>query len=399
MRGNVLKHSTTLRLTDMVPRPASPKQSFKIMQRSTGSGEGSIGRNGANGETSEGSARIKTLEEREAEYALARERIYGKAEEDASTSINGDEDGRGRTARAKDDDDIDPVPRHPSGMNGSNAIYPVYPSLYHPPKAEPPLSAPLPEHYQAAESNFAFQMNGMQYPQYSQIPMNGYPNGHYQYPIEQSAQPPFLNQPQYVDGNGNPIYVQQNGFGTPQWPQQGYQAVQPNMLQGHVQMQMPPMGSGISGQGLAPAWGYPQMIGMNPGQMPVIPQGVQAFPIQYAHPPQGQVMYQNHQYAQPTPLRPQALQHHSSASSSISSRSYQDGSRPHSRGSTTSTRSAASSVRLGAIYPIGAGVGPNYRQKGMKGPGFNGMTSLGLGERRHTRGHSPVSNEAKKGIS
>lgn len=373
----------------MVPRPASPKQNFKIMQRATGSGaEGGSSRGGANGESSEGGAKFKTLEEREAEYALARERIYGKADGGSSASVTGDEDGRARTSRATEHENVDPVPRHPYGANGSSAIYPVYPSLYHPPKAEALPPGPPPQAYQPAETNFAFQMGSVQYPQYPQMTMNGYVGGNPQYPIQQNSQPPYQMQPRYVDANGNPIYMIPSGFTPQQWQQQqGYPNTPANIMRASGQMPMPQAGPNAG-------WGYPgqmpQMMNMGPGQMPMIPQGVQAFPAQYAYPPQG--MYPNHHLAQPTPLRPQALQHHSSASSSISSRSYQDGSRPHSRGSTTSTRSAASSVRLGAMYPIGAGGGPNYRQKGMKGPGFNGMTSLGLGERRHTRGHSPVSS-------
>lgn len=104
----------------------------------------------------------------------------------------------------------------------------------------------------------------------------------------------------------------------------------------------------------------------------------------------------------PQPQRPPP-QSHSSASSSISSRSYQDYSRPHSRGSTTSTRSATSSVRIGAMYPAHTHVHAHahghshaqqhqqYRQKGIKGQ-VNGLTTLGISQdRRAARGHSPVS--------
>jgi hypothetical protein len=366
----------------MVPRPASPptKQGFKIMQRSVGV-DGSHSRGvSANGEAEEGAAKKKTLEEREADYALAKERIYGKAENQRTPVVQGDEDGRGRTARARAGEATDL-----NTYDGNAALYPVYPSLYHPPKPDALSNISQQIQYTSTDPNFAFQMNGMQYSPYTQG--SGYVNGTGQYPIQQGV--PFVTpqngqaygmQQPYVDGNGNQMYMPQNGYpGGQQWHQQGY----PGMIPVPGQMPMPQMG--MNGSNTPNGW-YPGQIPMMGGPMPMIPQGVQAFPTQYAYPPQ---MSQNH-LVQPTPLRPQTLHHHSSASSSISSRSYQDGSRPHSRGSTTSTRSATSSVRLGAMYPGGGG--PNYRQKGMKGQGLNGMTSLGWGDRGQRRAHSPVSD-------
>lgn len=145
----------------------------------------------------------------------------------------------------------------------------------------------------------------------------------------------------------------------------------------------------------AQGWVYLNTNGQPPipQRMPMIPQGVPAYHQPYAYPPPNQVVQQNNfpQLAHPAPQRP-PIHPHSSASSSISSMSYQDWSRPHSRGSTTSTRSATSSIRLGQRYQVGPSQPGFGRQKPPKTQGINGLTSLGLGEsRRSTRGHSPSS--------
>lgn len=351
-----------------------------------------------------GSSKHKTLEEKQAEYALARQRIYG--DQDGSVVGSLDERGegdeaeiRGRTAR-RYHDEPDPVPRHPFGdpVAVVPAFQPVYPSLYHPPKPEQQHPLVVPPVDQYGGSNFAFPPNGIQHPAYSMQPMpvtNGYLDqmpagyaGNFQpgramYPTHQP----------YGDHNmpPNSAYISQpppSAYANQQWQHgiSGNENVSsapqyhPNFLPSQVSM--PPMAT--NGYG----WGYPsgmsQMMGS--GQpMPMIPQGMQPYQPPYLYPPH-QGMYPS--LVQPTPMRPNPYPHSSSASS-ISSRSYHDGSRPHSRGSTTSTRSAASSVRLGAMFP--AGEPANYRQKPLKGQGFNGMTGIGMGERRHTRGHSPVS--------
>ncbi|WWD17234.1 hypothetical protein CI109_101672 [Kwoniella shandongensis] len=406
--------STTLKLADLVPPAPSPTQKFRIMQRAQPNSSESLDGSGSNDGSADGRAsKWKTLEEREAAYAAAREKIYGKQAETEEQSVDSiTSEGVERTSRAAAalEDDIDPVPRRRYQNGAAPQFEVVYPSLYHPPKAEPHVPPPIPQDQQYPTSgpvSYGYQSNAMAYQPYSQVDMNGYPvmgqlaNGGYAAP-QQPQQPVYgsMQQP-YMDGGQGympPQQYQQNGYAPQGWQQPGRpngtypiqtmpqnQNQQYNMI-GAQQNGMAP------GPGQSQGWQYQQMMSTNQ-PMPMIPQGAPYPPYGYPqqqpppHPQQRQGMYPS--LVQPTPMRPQP-QPHSSASSSISSRSYQDGSRPHSRGSTTSTRSAASSVRLGAMYP--ASQGPGYRQKGMKGQGMNGLTSLGLGEtKRSTRGHSPSS--------
>lgn len=327
----------------------------------------------------------KTLEEREAAYAAAREKIYGKGGDvEESPSISKTEGEPPSRAAAALEDDIDPVPRRRYPAGGQFEV--VYPSLYHPPKgSHTPSPAPgMADQYQqnpygyqqAMGYNYQMDMNG--YPLAGQMP-SGY--------TQQQRQPQqgFAMQ-SYMDSQYN--LSQQQAYTVPGWqPQAGgaYPQMTPNQQYSLMQAQQ-------SGQ-----WQYQQMVSQ---PMPMIPQGMPypagpAFgypsqPLQpQLQPPQAvrPAMYPS--LVQPSPQRP-LPQPYSSASSSISSHSYHDGSRPHSRGSTTSTKSAASSVRLGAMYPAAQGPGAGYRQKGMKQQGLNGMTSLGTEDKR-TRGHSPVS--------
>ena len=356
------------------------------MQRASnganGSGDGMT--RASNGDDA-GPAKRKTLEEREAEYALARERIYGKQEDMSLTEddlLYGNGNGRG-TPRFNGAEEIDPIPRYRynSVASSSSSIEPVYASLYQPVKsdsAQPPPAA-------------------QQYPNYAE--------GYYQaqtypgYPPSQMPTYPGHVPSGYVMGQQMPLpgaYPSSNYMGNPyamageQWQQQPqypamYGQHHPEMtgMTGMAQTtSMPPMGM----------TGHPQgwYTAMFPSQtMPMIPQGM-PYAGQQGYPPNTPHMYPN--LAQPTPLRPGPIPHaHSSNSSSISSRSYQDISRPHSRGSTTSTRSAASSVRLGYMFPAGSGQVSGYRQKGLSGTGFNGMTNLKPTGQRNGRGQSPVS--------
>ena len=295
-----------------------------------------------------GGSKRKTLEQREADYALARERIYGNEGANATLS-EADGDNRGRTRqRGAESDDDDFVPRQTYGH-----VQPVYASLYHP-KAELPEQS-----YENPDPSFAYQSQQYAYqqaPGYAAPMSSGY---------NQAVYPP--RQGSYVDGSV-PSFVPLPVY-APGWVQG----------EGQIPLSHP----------VQPTWQYAMPPGPNQ-PMPMIPQGVQPYPQQYyaqqhAHRPYDGLV-------QPTPVRPGPIpHHHSSTSSSISSRSYQDYSRPHSRGSTTSTRSAASSVRIGAMYPANSQGMPGYRQRGMKSQTLNSMTSLNSGEKRSTRGHSPVS--------
>lgn len=383
--GPLNEKSATLRLSDLVPAAPSPTQKFRIMQRAPAPGErpdlaaSSDAQSTADGRAS----KWKTLEEREAAYAAAREKIYGKGGDvEESPSISKTEGEPPSRAAAALEDDIDPVPRRRYPAGGQFEV--VYPSLYHPPKgSHTPSPAPgMADQYQqnpygyqqAMGYNYQMDMNG--YPLAGQMP-SGY--------TQQQRQPQqgFAMQ-SYMDSQYN--MSQQQAYTVPGWqPQAGgaYPQMTPNQQYSLMQAQQ-------SGQ-----WQYQQMVSQ---PMPMIPQGMPypagpAFgypsqPLQpQLQPPQAvrPAMYPS--LVQPSPQRP-LPQPYSSASSSISSHSYHDGSRPHSRGSTTSTKSAASSVRLGAMYPAAQGPGAGYRQKGMKQQGLNGMTSLGTEDKR-TRGHSP----------
>ena len=370
----------SLRLSEIAPKPPSPRQSFKIMQRNANGDASSVSR--ASSTPGDEVNRRKTLEERAAEYALARQRIYGDATEEAVSEINGnasrraaDEENAASAAYAYN---TNPQPYMPPE--------PVYASLVHPSKVDPVLSPPppvVPQHYQPPpDALFAYQPSS--YSTYQQnagpsFPRSGY-NGD-RMPSQHGMHDGYSMLPQQYPGNGFQAQAPYgNGFGWTQPAPVNY-GHPPNMPIAHAPMAM--HGMGVNGTNTG--W-YGPMSQM-PGQpMPMITQGVQ-YMGQYAPPPPPQVYPHLNQ---PTPMRPAPVPHHESAGSSISSRSYQDMSRPHSRGSTTSTRSATSSVRMGFMYP-GAGLG--YRQHGMKGSGFNtpGVMSNLSTERRQARAHSPVS--------
>ncbi|WVO16141.1 hypothetical protein L204_103811 [Cryptococcus depauperatus] len=401
--GTFKDKSTALRLADLVPATAtsSPAQKFKIMQRtpiSTDLSDSSL--SSVLSSTESRLSKWKTLEEREAAYAAAREKIYGKNEDsDCSILAKSEEELPSRAAAALEDD-IEPVPRRRYPNNNSYDL--VYPSLYHPPKGSHSTS-PTPntsDQYGQQGQPYIYQPD-INY-SYHQVDMNGYPMpgpmmNSYQQGVP--TQGYSLPQQSYTDGQYS---MSQQAYTMPTWHQPSGQypppIIQNQQYEGGIQNDTSQVQQG--GQ-----WQYQPMMNQ---PMPMIPQGMPYPPAPaygYSQQPQSQppmMMMQQQRsgvyppLVQPTPQRPQP-QPHSSASSSISSRSYQDGSRPHSRGSTTSTKSATSSVRLGAIYPAGQGHGVGaYRQKGLKQQGLNGMASLGLenngnGQKKNVRGHSPSS--------
>lgn len=374
--GTLDPRSAALRLSDLAPRADTPPQKFRIMQRAapasstsseanSGSRTGSVAPDDAASEAS--SSRTKTLEEREAAYNKARERIYGSSD---TTDDLPEVIGTVRAPRAVEVDDFETAPRT-AGIQSEQMFQPVYPSLY-------------------------------DSPQHSQGPPGPTYELHMYHQHEPSRQSyGQMHMPYRVEYNG------QSGYPANLAPGAQPYGMSPYMTQGDMYPQQP---SGYPSQwGMQEQQSYPQQMGTNqpipqgwmqtqpnqpmPNQpMPMIPQGMQ-YPGNYGYPPQQQPNYP--QLMQPTPTRP-TVHPHSSASSSISSRSYQsyhDGSRPHSRGSTTSNMSATSSVRFGAMYPANQGGG--YRQKGMKGQvanGINGLTGMSAapGENRRTRPHSPV---------
>ncbi|KAE8537933.1 hypothetical protein D1P53_005995 [Cryptococcus gattii VGV] len=388
--GPLDEKSTALRLADLVPAAPSLTQKFRIMQRTPALGERPDSASSSDMQSNTADARAsrwKTLEEREAAYAAAREKIYGKSGDvEESASVSKTEGEPPSRAAAALEDDIDPVPRRRYPAGGQFEV--VYPSLYHPPKgSHTPSPAPgMADQYQQnlygyqQTMGYAYQMDMNSYPLAGQMPGGGYTH-----PPPQQAQPQQGYAMQsYMDNQYN-MSQQQQTYPIPGWqqPQGGgaYPQMTPNQQYSLMQ----------AAQQNGQQWQYQQMVNQ---PMPMIPQGMPypagpAFGYPSSQPLQPQqrpaAMYPS--LVQPSPQRP-GPQPHSSASSSISSQSYQDGSRPHSRGSTTSTRSAASSVRLGAMYPAAQGPGPGYRQKGMKPQGLNGMTSLGP-EGKRTRGHSP----------
>ncbi|WVQ80806.1 hypothetical protein IAT38_002912 [Cryptococcus sp. DSM 104549] len=415
--GTFYEKSNSLRLSDLVPAAPSPTQKFRIMQRAPTAASNPSDAGPADGPSAEPRSKWKTLEEREAAYAAAREKFLGKDGEVQAAAPKTEETSR---AAAGLQDDIDPVPRrrpYPNGGGGGGAGFePVYPSLYRPAKSphhshgHSPGPAQGMQEYPPQQQAGYFQ-NGM-YPAYP-VDMYGNPvmgaGAGGAYPGAGGHQPQAGYMPPFMDGGQYvmmPPGGQQGGYQIPGWQAQQAGGAYPQQMMGqNGQYGMMQQQQQTGGQ-----WAYTPMMGG--GQpMPMIPQGMPYHaPAFYPQQVQGQVpgqplpqmqqqrqLPQQQQYpqlAQPTPTRPQP-QPHSSASSSISSRSYQDGSRPHSRGSTTSTRSAASGVRLGAIYSVAQGAGYSHRQKGMKQQGgLNGLTSLGMGSgesKRGTRGHSPSS--------
>lgn len=425
--GTMNPKSRGLKLSDLAPRADTPPQKFRIMQRAQPNSSNSSDANGlsrtnsiapddAGSEAS--SSRLRTLEEREAAYIKARQRIYGGtdgSDEALETTTTAPiATIRGSRPVQNDSDDFETAPRQPPIVVASEPTFqPVYPSLYDPPKSTSTngVAGPSGQPYDPSNSYQHDTMRQHYTPQ-AQAQMHMPPYlGNYQ------PQPGY--QPEYAHGQqqqyGMPSYMNQgNPYGVPQHVNTGFpnqwghphprqqqhhhhqqQQQQQQQQTSYGRQQMPP------NQSLPQGWMQPDHgQGSSQGQgpmpmpnqpMPMIPQGMQ-YPGAYGHPPQQQVYPP---LMQPTPTRP-AVHPHSSASSSISSRSYQsyhDGSRPHSRGSTTSNMSATSSVRFGAMYPANQGGG--YRQKGIKGQGMNGMNALpGFGtssEKRSTRAHSPVS--------
>lgn len=334
------------------------------MSRSPASAEGSQG----------GPSNRKTLEQREAEYAAERERIYGSGQsiEALASGLDG---GSATIASQPQDDDIDPVSRYAYGTAAAAVYEPVYASIYHPPASDVP-SAPN-NHPQMAIQGGYYVNSAVPYQAYQMMP---YPANGAGYST--IAPGPTMYTPQQgYDQTGAPIMLvpqHANAYTGSTWHPQ-MQVGQPGMVpQPAMQSMHQP------GQAVGNGWVYSshpiQPGGVQP-MMP-LPNGSMPGPIPpptpYGYPSYPTLMH-------PQPHRPQLQsQQHSSASSSISSHSYQSFSRPHSRGSTTSTRSAASSVRFGPMYPA-----QQYRQKGIKG--VNGLTSLGVGqEKRNPRGQSPV---------
>ncbi|ORX36627.1 hypothetical protein BD324DRAFT_626614 [Kockovaella imperatae] len=392
--GTLNPKTPTLHLSDIAPKPPSPKQSFKIMQRNL-NGNDQNGSSRASSAAGDESTKRKTLEEREAEYALARQRIYGDTPEAAQPP----EDAGGAASPLRNaalGDEIDPVPRYPTGISPYMPPEPVYASLGHPPKAEPAISPPSQQTraYGSPDHRaFAFSTPTMPYPEYGNHSMQPYQvprmnhNGHM--PNRHAVQQmPFGGQmgqfaPQTGGGYGSP-------YGRYGWPQAGqvpYGQPPLRSMPEHIAMQNTMAMSPMVMNGTPQAWygmSYPT------GQpMPIIPQGVQYMgQFGVASHPSGQ-MYPP--ISEPTPMRPNIMStHQGSAGSSLSSRSYQDLSRPHSRGSTTSTRSATSSARMGYMYPAGQ-MPAGFRQHSYKSSTYSGVSNLGTSERRSGRAHSPSS--------
>ena len=297
----------------------------------------------------ESTPRLRTLEEKEAAYAQARERIYGKSDVDGAASLTIDQ----AVGRAEDED-FDPVPRNPYGISSQGLLY--EPNLPGQMYSSGHLGEP-PDPHMANNPLFGYAPNGMPYGYPPVIPEMGtytspaanYVNPQLAYPGFPVGQAPYpgvwIQAEPWQQAQMMPIPLPNQQVSMPQW----IYGAPPPMQQAPM---MPPPGTAYVGY--AP---YPYHPAIYPPIM------------------------------QPVPTRPQPPR--SSASSSMSSRSYQDFSRPHSRGSTTSTRSAASSVRVGKMYP--ANPGP-YRQNTMKAPSLGGMTTLTeMDRRRSGRGHSPVS--------
>jgi hypothetical protein len=359
--------SSSLKLASLVPERQTVQKKFQIMQRSqpVGSSRSSSAADGGEG----GPSSRKTLEQREADYAAARERIYGAAPSEAEEVVDPP------PAVRPVEDEIDPVSRYAYGADAMTAAAyePIYASLYH---TNGPDGQPLDP---TGAGNGVYYVNqAVQYPGYHMLdptmaayaPMTTYTNGAGQAMYPQQA----------YDQHGNPLMLvpqQMAGYAAPMWQQQPMQAV------GVMPQQpmMPPTQMGGNG------WGYTQQpVNGNPHQQMIMPPITSTGPSAPIHPHPsgyGYSTYPNLQHPQPSRPQPQP---HSSASSSISSHSRHSYSRPHSRGSITSTGSAASSARFGHMYPANAG----YRQKGMKA-GVNGLTAMGMApERRSTRGQSPV---------
>ncbi|TXT08929.1 hypothetical protein VHUM_02403 [Vanrija humicola] len=382
--GALEDKSLTLKIAGLVPEATAPQTQFRIMQRATpsaGETENSSRATSVSGEdngTESSGPRGKTLEERTLAYALARKRIIGEGLDDDAVSSTSASFPRSRqhSRFGDDEDDMDMMPRraYPPDMEY------VYPTLY--PTGDNqgnpgiPHGMPIP---QTAPYGYA-PLQGGPYQGYMAQGMGYPPNDGRVY-----MPPPYPNMPQQAYG----AQVQMGGY--PQgWQQPQMQPGPPNMMvgaQGPGMMMPPPVGQG---------W-YPPDMGMPPqhpsNMMPMIPQGMPYAPS-YPHPQP----HPGPTLVQPTPMR-HDRHPHSSTSSSISSRSYQDmnsnmNSRPHSRGSTTSTRSAASSVRLGAMYPVG-GQAPvyGYRQKAVKVASSSATIgpSAGVAEPRRNGRQSPAS--------
>lgn len=414
--GTMDLKSRSLKLSDLAPRADTPPQKFRIMQRTQANSSTSSDANGLSRVSSAvaddagsdaSSSKKRTLEEREAAYNKARERIYGATDgtdEPTETTAARSATVRGTRPVQDETDDFETAPRIPPAIS-EPTFQPVFPSLYDPPKASTNgVAGPSGTSYDPSTS-YQHETMRQHYPPQPQVQMQmpQYMTGYPQQPgyrpeyahgsQQQYGMPSFMpqsnmyNVPQHVS-NGYPGQwgpAQQHQHQQHQQPPYGRQQMPPN--QPIPQGWMPPNHGQGQGQG-------PMPMPMQNQPMPMIPQGMQ-YPGVYGHPPQQQGYPP---LMQPTPTRP-AVHPHSSASSSISSRSYQsyhEGSRPHSRGSTTSNMSATSSVRFGAMYPANQGGG--YRQKGLKGQTVNGMNGLpGFGtssDKRSTRAHSPVSPQS-----
>lgn len=351
------------------------------MQRSQDS-PGGAHRNGVDGDGAKASARAKTLEEREAAYAAARERIYGTADPNAPVDTSvvaragpGEQELRGRDRQAETEDIDDPVPRRPP-------MEAVFPSLYNRPMPQPQQVASQP------------------------VPPLGYP----------SVDPAYAYQAQMGPyAGGNPAfdpsarYLPHTATGYPggqhYLPQTGYMdATVPMPYSAPPQIAYQP-GRQPIGPGQVPS-AYPSYSHAQQASMPMFAhQPYPSQPQQWAmYPPQGfvpqadplpQPDMTHGGVLSPVPLRPQPYPHssHSSSMSSKSFGSHQDLSRPHSRGSTTSVRSGTSSVRMGAMYPADLHPASGYRQQGMREHAYSSGSGTDLHghERRTARAHSPVS--------
>jgi hypothetical protein len=265
-----------------VPEREKQQQKFQIMQRrpnsSTATANGAIANGSGNGEG--GPTSRKTLEQREAEYAQARERIFQKQGEESAAASDNVERERGREpsrARRGEEDDLGPTA---SRFPVQRPFEPVYASLYHSQLDNAALAANN-MGQQAYDSSMGMLPHQAYYGtdgQYGMYPMQLPHGGQYADPYAMGAlQMPIPPVPMQVppsghqaytpaqgyDLNGQPILLVSNGMG-------GYVPWGP---QTNMPMQVPgvPGAQGVSAQPGMGLGGVPPPsggMGMPPMQQP-----------------------------------------------------------------------------------------------------------------------------------
>ena len=307
----------------LVPEREKQQQKFQIMQRRPASsangvaanGNGGTGNNGEAGPTSR-----KTLEQREAEYAQARERIFQSQTQSQSHGQNEDkaipaESSDRNRGRQGEEDDLGPTA---SRFPVQRSFEPVYASLYHPPADTATTAASMGQPYDPNRGMMhqAYYSADGQYITYPQLPHGGqyadpYAMGGLHMPIPTMSMPIPPNthsqhQPytpaQGYDMNGQPIMLVSNGMG-------GYVPWGP-------QVQIPPA-QAVPGVGGVP----PPSIGIG---MPLHQQRQQ---WAYGNPPMplvpnGQTPYAGRSNGSNLPPPPASISSHSAFSSPTSASSF-----------------------------------------------------------------------------